>query len=397
MEIASGVGGPQMKAAATCIVTCLIWLLVVGASPVCAQNVITTFAGTPWIFRGDRGPALKAPLGVLQAMAVDSGGNVYVGDSSNHIVVKMSPDGILTVVAGNGFNGSSGDGGSATNASLDAPVALALDAAGNIYVGDSGNYQIRKISSSGTITTVLGYWGAACQPPAGAVHGQLWGVTVDAAGSIYFLDRTSTDARVLKIAPGCVVTKVAGGGSSTPGDGGPAVNALLKDSSGLAVDAAGNLYIADGGNARVRKVDRSGIISTVAGGGTAYPGDGGAATAAQLFEPYGLSFDGNGNLYVTDRANNNVRKVTPGGIISTVAGNGQMGYSGDGGAAAAASFHYPEIAEVDTAGNMYIADTMNHRVRKVNAAGVISTYGGNGNFKFAGDGGGYQRFLLLPD
>jgi len=373
---------------------CSLLVLVLLSAPAArGQNVITTVAGSTWVFRGDGGPATNAPLGGPYGVAVDAEGNIYASDEGNNRVVKVSPAGILTVVAGNGVEGFSGDGGPATSASLYRPTGVAVDAAGNLYVADQYNYRVRMVSPSGIISTVAG--SGPADPYSGGFSGdggpatRAWlyvptGVAVDAAGSLYIADFARD--RVRKVSRSGTISTVAGNGSrGFSGDGGPATSASLNGPSGVAVDPVGNLYIADEANQRVRKVNPAGIISTVAGGGYAYPGDGGPATRASLNYPQGLAVDGAGNLYVSTASL--VQKVTPSGIITTVAGNGLWGYSGEDVRATAASLFCPSGVAVDAAGNLYIADWGNHRIRKVSPSGTISTVAGNGEYKFGGDGG----------
>lgn len=270
--------------AVTLFVQCLLLV-----SPCCAQGIITTVAGSTWIFRGDGGPATNAPLGFTSGVAVDAAGAIYATDRDNCLLVKILPSGILRVVTGNGICGFSGDGGPAIAASLSGPWAVAVNTVGNLYIVDTGNHRVRKVSPGGTITTLAG-----------------------------------------------------NGTGGYSGDGGPAVAASLNGPKGVAVDAAGNLYIADTGNGRIRKVTPAGSITTVAGNGqAAYSGDGGPATAASLNAPKGLAVDAAGSLYIADTDNFRVRKVSPGGTITTAAGNGRQGYSGDGGPATAASLYEP--------------------------------------------------------
>jgi sugar lactone lactonase YvrE len=245
----------------------------------------------------------------------------------------------VTTVAGNGTAGYSGDGGSAASAELHQTEGVTTDSAGNLYIADWTNNVIRKV------TAVTG-----------------------------------------------VITTVAGNGTAGfAGDGGAATSAELKGPTGIAVDSAGNLYIADQANNRVRKVAAAtGVITTVAGNGTAgYSGDGGPATSAAMYSPTDLAFDSAGNLYISDNANNRIRKVTlTTGVITTVVGNGTAGSTGDGGSATSAELDAPAGLAFDSAGNLYIADALNNRIRKVTAAtGVITTCAGNGTAGFTGDGG----------
>jgi sugar lactone lactonase YvrE len=228
--------------------------------------------------------------------------------------------GTISTVAGDGKEAYNGDAIQATQAGTD-PYGVAVDSSGNLYIADTGNQRIRMVNPAGVISTVAG-----------------------------------------------------NGTAGYSGDGGPATSAMLDDAFGIAVDGSGNLYIADYNNGRVRKVTPDGVISTVAGNGTAgYSGDGGPATSAEVWGPYSLAVDGSDNLYIADSANNRIRKVTPAGTISTVAGNGTAGYSGDGGAATSAQLWVPLGVAVDSNGNLYIADNYNNAIRKVTSAGVIST------------------------
>jgi uncharacterized protein (TIGR03437 family) len=296
----------------------------------------------------------------------------------------------ITTYAGNGAVSFSGDGGLASSAALNHPKGLAFDGSGNLYIADSDNYRVRQVSPTGVITTIAGtgnnvYSGDGGNPLF-ASFSDLSGVAVDFSGNIYIAD--SSNRRIRKIANGIVTTIAGIGVQGFSGDGGPATSAMLGRAEAIAVDTGGNLYYADSVNQRIRKIASSGIISTVAGNGVAgYSGDGGPATSASLNFPVGLALDSGGNIYIADANNSRVRKVTPSGIISTIAGNGQEGFSGDGGAAVSASLNLPSDVLVDGGGNLYIADAGNNRIRKVTSSGQISTIAGTVNNGFAGDGG----------
>jgi uncharacterized protein (TIGR03437 family) len=357
----------------------------------CLAQVINTVAGGTWIFPGDGKPATAAPLGEVRAVAVDAAGNFYLADRDNILVAKVSPSGTLAVVAGNGLEGFTGDGGPATGASLFVPLGLAVDANGNIYISDFGNSRVRKVSSGGIISTVagnglFGYSGDG-GPAASALLNAPEGLAVDTAGNLYIAD--SGNQRIRKISPAGIISTVAGNGvAEFSGDGGQATAAALYSPKGVAVDAAGNLYIADQNNNRIRKVTPGGIITTVAGSGTrGFGGDGGPATSALLYWPTAVAVDLAGNLYIADQNNNRIRKVGPDGTITTVAGNGTGGFSGDGGPATNAALSGARRVAVDTAGNLYLGDAGNGRIRKVSPDGIISTVAGNGGFRFSGDGG----------
>jgi sugar lactone lactonase YvrE len=295
----------------------------------------------------------------------------------------------ITTIAGNGTTGFSGDGGLATSAQMNGTNGIAFDALGNIYFCDVFNNRIRKISPSGTITTVAGdgsitYAGDGVLATATGLFNPDR-ITLDAAGNLFIADQYNYCIR--KVNPSGIITTVAGTGSVFyNGDGIPATTANLFNPSGIVVDAAGNLYIADVQNHRIRMIDASGIITTIAGNGTSgFSGDGGLATSAQLDAPYSMTFDGAGNLYIADYFNNRIRKVNTAGIITTVVGNGVGGYGGDGGPATAAALNLPTEVAFDSNGNMFIADKSNNRIRVVNTAGIITTLAGNGTSGYNGD------------
>jgi len=345
-----------------------------------SQGIITTVVGTDWHFPVTPRPALNAPLGAIQGVAVDGSGNLYVSDGPSNMVFRIAPSGMLTVVAGNGIKGYSGDGGPATAASLNQPSGIAVDSNGNLYISDSLNNRVRKVAG-GIIATVAGNGLLAFGGDGGpATNASLFfptEIAVDGTGNLYIVD--TNEQRVRQVSGG-IITTVAGNGTfGFSGDGGLATDAALDEPEGVAVDTAGNLFIADARNNRVRKVS-GGIITTVAGNGLqGFSGDGGAATNAALNVPFAVAVDAAGNLYINDLRNNRIRKVS-GGIITT-----EAGFSGDEGPATSASLVAGGLA-VDLASNVYIADSLNNRVRKV-SGGIITTIAGNGGFRFSGDGG----------
>jgi trimeric autotransporter adhesin len=337
-------------------------------------GIIITVAGDSTAgYSGDGGAATAAELHSPYGVAFDAWGNLYVSDFYNNVIRKVAPSGTISTVAGGGTSGL-GDGGAATAAALANPYGVAVDVAGNLHIGDYFNARIRKVTPSGTISTVvgngtLGYAGDGGAATAAELDLPT-GVAVDASGNLYIAD--ALNAVIRKVAPSGTISTVAGTGTSGySGDGGAATAAELDEPCGVAVDAAGNLYIADKNNNRIRKVTPSGTIGTAAGGGTSGLGDGGTATAAELFEPMGVAVDVSGNLYIADNGNDRIRKVTLSGTISTVAGNGTYGCSGDVGAATAAALAGPQEVAVDASGNLYIADVNNNRIRKV---GTCNTF-----------------------
>jgi uncharacterized protein (TIGR03437 family) len=313
----------------------------------------------------------------------------------------------ITTVAGNGNAGSSGDGGLATSAALQ-PNGVTVDNAGNIYIADFATSVIRKVSTAGIISTVAGYATQSMQftgDGVPATQSSIYilerhtGLAVDAAGNLYIAD-TGHD-RIRKVDTAGMITTVAGIGSSFPffgGDGGPATKATLFEPMGLALDGAGNLYFADTQNFRVRKVDTKGIITTVAGNGqSGNSGDGGPATSATLATPLGVAVDSAGNLYIADQDTWSVRKVDTKGIITTVAGDRMFGFGGMGGPATSATLATPYAVEVDGSGNIYIADNGNARVLEV-ASGIIDTFAGiGGQGGPVGDGGPASQASLIPN
>ena len=335
-----------------------------------AQNgTITTVAGSGiYGFSGDGGPATSAELSYPFGVAVDASGNLFIADSDGNRIRKVSANGIITTVAGNGSTGFAGDGGPATSASLSQPGGVTVDVSGNLFIADTLNNRIRKVSANGIITTVAGNGSVGFAGDGGAATSatlsQPEGVTVDAVGNLFIAD--TLNGRIRKVSANSIITTVAGGGRL--GDGGPATLAELSFPFGVAVDAFGNFFIADSLNNRIRKVSANGIITTVAGNGSVgFAGDGGPATSASLSQPEGVTVDTSGNLFIADRDNNRIREVSVTGIITTVAGNGTGGFSGDGGPATSASLSLPYGVAVDAHGSLFIADGLNNRIRKVSA------------------------------
>lgn len=476
---------------------------------VAPDGTVTTYAGTGQVGSGgDGGPATAAQFFSPSSLSVDSAGNVYVADSLNNKVRKITAQGVISTLAGTGQAGFSGDGGPATQATLDHPTDVAVDANGAVYIADSYNLRIRKVTPDGIVTTVAGSLpgggfgqmladGPAAEeflvlpnylaidnggnliiavsglrqvrrltgsnistiagilptseptdngPATSALFLNPYGIAIDSGGSIYVGD--NSDNRIRKITPDGIITTYSGDGvpeDANPGgppfqtyspgslafdpagnlyyangvwvreivtngiveafagsgvvgfsgDGGPAVAAEVGLAMGLAADAQGNIFFSDRTNHRVRRVDAiTGYISTVAGNGTpGYSGDNGPATAAELNLPLFLAVDANGNLYIADVNNARIRKVTPDGNITTAAGNGTVGSGGDGGDAGAAQFSASGGLVVDAAGNLFIGD--GSRIRRVDAeTNIISTIAGTGVAGFSGDGGAATNAMI---
>jgi uncharacterized protein (TIGR03437 family) len=337
-------------------------------------------------FSGDGGPATSALLDQPASVFVDGSGNLFIADTNNSRIREVSPSGVITTVAGTGCCGDSGDGQLATLASLNQPQGVAVDASGNIYIADTVNNVIRKVAAgTGIITTIAGRLGQVGDYGDGgpASAALLWspaGVGVDVAGDVFIADTVNNVIRKISASTGNIST-VAGG---TPviacgtdegfnGDGGPATSAELNRPQGVFVDASGNLYIADTENNRIRKVSTSGTITTVAGNGTGvFSGDGGAATSAGVASPNSVAVDASGNIFIAGTLNSRIREVAAGtGIITTVAGDGVAGFFGDGGLPTNAGLNHPGGVAVDASGDIFIADTGNNRIREVSALTVL--------------------------
>ncbi|WP_052200708.1 Ig-like domain repeat protein [Terriglobus sp. TAA 43] len=298
------------------------------------------------------------------ALAFDSAGNLYIADQNDQLVVEVLTTGIMKTVAGSGAQGYAGDGSAATSALLNLPAGVAVDAAGNVYIADTGNNVVRKVTPAGIISTIVS---AGLAGPTA--------LNVDSNSNLYIAD---TQNNVIRKFNGTTLTVVAGSGSQGfGGDGGAATLALLDQPMGVAVSST-TLYIADSNNNRIRAVNLStGIITTFAGTGTpAFAGDSGSAASASFSYPTGLALDASGNLFVADTNNNRVREISSGGNVSTLAGNGQQGYSGDNNIATAATLNSPLAIASAPGGGVAVADTDNDRVRFVTPAGIIQTIAG---------------------
>ncbi len=333
-------------------------------------QVISTIAGNPSVspgYTGDGGPASVALLHSPASVATDAAGNLYVADFANHVVRKINTAGVISTFAGNGTAGYSGDGSSATAAMLNGPTGLAVDAANNVYIADATGNVIRMVTALGTISTFAGTGSAGFSgdlgPATAASISSPYGVTTDAVGNVYIADYGN--AVVRKVTAGTINT-IAGtpGVGGYSGDNGSATAAMLNGPTDVAVDNIGNTYIADNGNHVVRKIDALGTITTAAGNGTfGNTGNGIAATAAELSNPYGIAVDALGNVYVADQLNNLVRKISTAGIITNFAGTGSFAETGNGELATNADIATPTDVTVDAFGHTYIADFNSNVIR----------------------------------
>ena len=330
---------------------------------------IATTAGTGVVgYTGDNGAATAATLASPSAVAYDANGNLFLADAQNHVVREVSKTGTITTVAGTGIEGFSGDGGAATSALLDTPTGVAVDKNGNIFIADSHNNRIREVSG-GNISTVAGTgtagFGGDGSAATAATLSLPSAVAVDASGNLYIAD--TNNQRIRKVT-GTTISTIAGNGEELfAGDGSAATTASLDLPTGVAVDASGKVYIADRHNQRVRVVDTSGNISTLAGSGAVtfaggFSGDGSSGAAATLAKPSGVSVDAAGNVYVADTDNQRIRQVSN-GAIATVAGTGDQGFGGDAGPATGAILNSPKAVAPDAVGNFAIADKLNERIR----------------------------------
>ncbi|MBW3625319.1 MAG: SMP-30/gluconolactonase/LRE family protein [Armatimonadetes bacterium] len=311
------------------------------------------------------------------SVTVDAHGDLYI--TGQHRIQWMSRDeGVLRTIAGTGEPGASGDGGPAHQAKLYDPIGMAVDPRGSLYFASAGNHRVRTVDERGRIYTLAGTGQPGFSGDGGPARQARLNdpidVAVDKHRNLYIADRGNR--RIRKVRPDGTITTYAGGGASQE-EGIPATQARLSQPVGVAVDRNGNLYIADRGSHRVRKVTPQGIITTVAGSGQeGYAGDGGPALQARLNGPHDVAVDGKGNLYIAGAGNHRVRKISPQGIITTVAGVGRPGSAGDNGPAVEAELNSPQDVAVDPNDHLYIADTGNHRIRRVTPAGTIQTVAG---------------------
>jgi len=342
-------------------------LIIVCACGAKAQIITTIVGGGTTL--GDGGPAVDCELNLPYGIALDNSGNLYIADRGHNIIRKVDAAGIITTIAGTGASGYSGDGGPATAATMQTPNAVATDNAGNVYFSDRFNNCVRKIDAAGIITTIAGdgtqgYFGDGGPATNAKLYGPCF-ITFDRLGDLYIGDAFNNRIRMVNTIG--IITTVAGTGSSIDtGDGGAAIAAGVDNPYAIAVDNIGNIYFTEYGGNRIRKINTSGIITTIAGNDTAgYRGDGDYATTAEFYNPTDIAIDPIGNLDITDGHNGRLRQIRTDGRINTIAGTGTNGFSGDGGEATLAEFNGPVSVAIDPAGSIYISDLGNSRVRYI--------------------------------
>jgi sugar lactone lactonase YvrE len=335
----------------------------VTAARVAVATTVTTLAGSGIASFAD-GTGTAAGFNNPTGVAVDSAGNVYVADRTNHRIRKVTALGVVTTVAGSGVGDFAN--GAAETARFKYPGSLTVDAAGNIYVGDNGTDRVRKVTPTGVVTTFAGSGELAFADGMGP-DASFWtpeGIAIDATGNLYVADQNHN--RIRKVTPATAVTTVAGSGAEAFADG-TGTAASFDWPAGIALDSAGNVYVGDSGNHRIRKMTPAGVVTTFAGSGSPTFADGKGAAASFRY-PYGIAIDAANNLYVADEGNHRIRRVTPTGVVTTLAGSGAEAFAdGDG---ADASFDVPAGVAVDAAGTVYVGDALNHRIRKMTSVGI---------------------------
>jgi sugar lactone lactonase YvrE len=348
------------------------------------------------------GTGTAAHFNYPTGITVDASGNLYVTDTENDTIRKITPAGVVTTLAGKAGVIGYADG-TGTAAKFYNPEGITVDASGNLYVTDGNGYStIRKITSAGVVTILAGNItenGHADGTGTAAFFDAPQEIAVDASGNLYVADWG--DDTIRKVTAEGVVTTVAGwanGCGSSDGTGSITTGspAFFCEPMGIAVDASGNLYVADTGNSTIRKITSEGVVTTLAGEPGSYDSTDGTGSAARFWDPIGIAVDASGNLYVTDKYNDTIRKITPEGVVSTLAGTARQHGSADG-AGSAASFYYPQGIAVDATGNLYVADTDNATIRKVTPEGVVTTLAGTAGTYGSTDGTGAAALFEEPE
>jgi uncharacterized protein (TIGR03437 family) len=355
------------------------WAILLPAVAGAQTYTISLIAGTASTsgFSGDGGQASSAELNSPANVTVDSNHNIYIVDKGNGRIRKVSTSGVITTVAGSTANGTwAGDGGPAISASLNSPNGIAFDSAGNMYIADTGNNVVRKVNTSGTISTVAGnniagYGGDGIAATTANLSSPT-SVALDSTGNLYIADANNNCIR--EVTTDQIIHTVAG---QCPyplfeGDGGPAIQAKLNKPFSIALDAYGDLFIADTENEVLREVTPDGIINTIAGTPTTTGFQDGPALQAKFSSPSGIAIDASGSIYIADKSNFRIRKLLPSGNVVSVAGNGSPGYSGNNVAATSAEFYFPTGVGTDSSGNVFVADLQNQVIREMTISNASS-------------------------
>jgi sugar lactone lactonase YvrE len=359
---------------------------------VTSAGTVTTYAGTSPVAGSVDGTSTNALFNGPSGIAIDSAGNLYVADTLNNTVRKISTSGTVTTLAGLAGRTSSVDGSGAA-ARFEDPYAIAADGSGNLYVADATDHSIRKITSAGVVTTLAGKGGSFGSADGTASNARFWaplGIAADSAGNVYVAD--TGNATVRKITSVGVVTTLAGSAGQSGSADGTGAAARFISPYGITVDSAGTVYVVES-NAVVRKITPTGVVTTLAGTSGTNGFTDGTGTAARFSVPFDIAVDGSGNLFVSDHGNHSVRKITPTGVVTTLAGSGSAGKTDATGTAA--SFKFPSGIAVDTVGNVYLADTDNQVIRKITPAGLVTTILGTGSVGSA-DGSGTVASFFNP-
>ena len=359
-------------------------------------GVVSTLAGLAGTSGSDDGTGSTARFSFPASVAVDSAGNVYVAESGNSTIRKITPSAVVSTLAGLAGSVGSADGtGSA--ARFFQPAGVAVDSAGTVYVADSGNYTIRTITPSGVVSTFAGLAGSRGSADGTGSDARFYlpqGVAVDSAGTVYVADTSNYTIRT--ITPSGAVSTLAGVAGSRGSADGTGTAARFNYPNGVAVNGAGIVYVADTPNNTVRKIDPSGVVSTLAGVAGSFGSADGTGSAASFISPQGVAVDGAGNVYVADTGNYTIRKITPSGVVSTLAGLAAHSGSADG-TGSAARFFQPVGVAVDGLGTLYVADSGNYTIRKITPSGVVSTFAGLAGSSGSADGtGSAARFFFQP-
>ncbi|MCX6396057.1 MAG: PxKF domain-containing protein [Propionibacteriales bacterium] len=362
-----------MLALAAVIPTVVVTGLGGAANAATDDYALLFVAGTGTAGAPTAGPATSSNLFNPYGVAVDGSGNVYIADTVNNRVEKVTPGGQLSVIAGTGDTGAPTEG-PATSSNLDLPIGVAVDGSGNVYIADYGNNRVEQVTPGGQLSVIAGTSSQGAPTAGPATSSNLnspAGVAVDGSGNVYIADQGNH--RVEQVTPGGQLSVIAGTGVAGAPTAGPATSSNLDNPTGVVVDGTGNVYIADGRNNQVEKVTPGGQLSVIAGTGAAGAPTAGPATSSNLRTPFGVAVDGSGNVYIADTSNHRVEKVTPGGQLSVIAGTGAAG-APTAGPATSSNLSYPTGVAVDGTGNVYIADFGNHRVEKLVAPPPATIY-----------------------